>query len=41
MSRIPKVVWFAALYVASVAAFALATLSIRALLQVAQRLAQT
>ena len=39
MSRLQKVMWFSALYVASVAAFALATLSIRALLQLAQRLA--
>ena len=38
MSRIPRTVWFAALYVASLAAFALFTLSLRALLQFAQSL---
>ena len=41
MSHIKKIMWFAVLYVASVAAFALVTLSIRALLQLAQRFAQT
>ena len=38
MRRIPRTLWFATLYVASLAAFALFTLSLRALLQFAQRL---
>jgi hypothetical protein len=41
MSRIKTLVWFSALYVASVAGFALFTLSILALLQLAQRLVPT
>jgi hypothetical protein len=40
MSRIPKVLWFSALYVASIATFALFTFSVRALMQLAQRLIQ-
>jgi hypothetical protein len=41
MRRTHKVLWFSALYVASITGFALFTFSIRALLQLAQRLVQT
>jgi len=41
MSRIQWLMWFSALYVASIAALALVTLLIRALLQTVQRLFQT
>ena len=39
MSHTRRIFWFVALYVASIAAFALVTLSIRGLLQLAQGLA--
>jgi hypothetical protein len=41
MRRMQKTLWFSALYVASVVAFALLTLTLRALLQLAQSLVQT
>ncbi len=41
MSRIRRLAWFSALYVASIATFALVTLSLRALLHLAQRLIQS
>ena len=41
MSRIQKLVWFTALYLASLLVFALVTFSIRALLQFGQRLFHT
>ncbi len=41
MSRTQRALWFGALYVASLAAFTLFTLSLRALLQFAQSLVQT
>ena len=41
MSGFRKILWFSVLYLASVAAFAVLTLSIRALLHLVQRLAET